>query len=131
METSLKTGGTGTKEEDFLQLAQKRLKRCIDADDHNRRGAIEDLKFLNGDMWDQAELQRRAVSGRPALKVPLLPKFVDQVVGDQRHNRPRSRSGRCRSTVRPRWPRSAKALSRPWSTSRTRKRSTTRRSSRW
>ena len=89
METSLKTGGTGTKEEDFLQLAQKRLKRCIDADDHNRRGAIEDLKFLNGDMWDQAELQRRAVSGRPALKVPLLPKFVDQVVGDQRHNRPK------------------------------------------
>ncbi len=89
METSLKTGGTNTKEEYFLQLAQKRAKRCIDSDDHNRRGGIEDLKFLNGDMWDQAELQRRAASGRPALKVPLLPKFVDQVVGDQRHNRPR------------------------------------------
>jgi hypothetical protein len=90
MQTQLKTGGgQETKEEKFLRLAQKRLKRCIDSDDHNRRGAIEDLKFLNGDMWDQAELQRRAASGRPALKVPLLPKFVDQVVGDQRHNRPR------------------------------------------
>ena len=43
----------------FLDLATKRLKREIDADEHNRQAAVEDLKFLNGDQWDPAEEQRR------------------------------------------------------------------------
>ena len=73
----------------FLDLATKRLKREIDADDHNRQAAIEDLKFLNGDQWDPAEEQRRRLRGRPCLKTNELPKYVNQVVGDMRHNRAR------------------------------------------
>ena len=79
----------GESEREFLDLATKRLKREIDADDHNRTSAIEDLKFLNGDQWDPAEEQRRRLRGRPCLKSNELPKYVNQVVGDMRHNRAR------------------------------------------
>ncbi len=73
----------------FLDLAAKRLKREIDADEHNRQAAVEDLRFLNGDQWDPAEEQRRRLRGRPCLKTNELPKYVNQVVGDMRHNRAR------------------------------------------
>lgn len=72
----------------FLDLAMKRLKRAVDAEDHNRKAAIEDLKFLNGEQWDAKERQKRSQDGRPALMINLLPKYVDQVTGDERHNRP-------------------------------------------
>ncbi|MGD0229697.1 MAG: portal protein [Syntrophorhabdales bacterium] len=76
-------------EREFLDLATKRLRREIDADDHNRQAAIEDLKFLNGDQWDNGEQQRRRLRGRPCLTTNELPKYVNQVVGDMRHNRAR------------------------------------------
>jgi len=77
------------KERDFLDTAMKRLKTGVDADSHNRREAVEDLNFLNGQQWDDAELKRRKVSGRPALMVNHLNKYVDQIVGDMRQNRAR------------------------------------------
>lgn len=77
------------KEREFLDTAIKRLKQAIDADSHNRSAAIEDLKFLNGDQWDEGERSKRRLRGRPALQINLLPKYVDQVVGDERQNRPR------------------------------------------
>ncbi len=76
-------------EREFLDIATQRLTREIDADDHNRQAAIEDLKFLNGDQWDRAEEQRRRLRGRPCLRTNELPKYVNQVVGDMRQNRAR------------------------------------------
>jgi hypothetical protein len=73
----------------FLDLAQKRLKREIDADSHNRTEAIESLRFLNGEQWDAAEKTRRKRFNRPCLTINLLPKYVAQVVGDMRQNRVR------------------------------------------
>ena len=84
-----KADSSMSPEDKFLRKVMKRLKRAVDADKHNRTQAIEDLKFLNGDQWDPAEKRRRSDKGRPALMINLLPKFVDQVVGDERHNRPR------------------------------------------
>lgn len=79
-----------TPERQFLNLAIKRLKLAIDADDENRREAVESLNFLEGiDQWDPEELRRRKASHRPALMVNLLPKYVDQVVGDMRQNKVR------------------------------------------
>ena len=75
-------------EQKFLSKVQKRLKKCVDADKDNRKDAIDDLNFLNGDQWDQGEKNRRSISGRPMLKINLLPKFVDQVVGEMRSSRP-------------------------------------------
>jgi hypothetical protein len=84
-----KAKGGKTKDQEFLDTAVKRLKKSVDADDFNRVAAIEDLKFLNGDQWDEGERTRRKQRGRPALQINLLPQFVDQVVGDERQNRPR------------------------------------------
>lgn len=75
-------------DQEIIDAAIKRLEKCIKADDHNRKASIEDLKFLNGDQWDAGEKKRRADKGRPALQFNLLPKFVDQVVGDMLHNSP-------------------------------------------
>lgn len=72
-----------------VEEAVKRLKCCVNAERDNREAAIDDLNFLNGDQWPAEERKRRADAGRPALQINLLPKFVDQVVGDERHNRPR------------------------------------------
>ena len=77
-----------TKTRKFLDVVMKRLKRCVDAEEHNRNAAIDDLKFLNGEQWDDNEKKRRNVSGRPALQINLLPKFVDQVTGEMRYSRP-------------------------------------------
>jgi hypothetical protein len=81
--------GKPSDEKEFLDLATKRLKREIEADDHNRKAGIEDLKFINGDQWEEGEKRRRSIRGRPYLQVNELPKYVNQVVGDMRHNRAR------------------------------------------
>src|SRR3972149_5706375 len=78
-----------TTKEKILRLANKRLARCVDADQHNRSAAIEDLKFLNGEQWDENELKLARFRKRPALQINLLPKYVDQIVGEERLNRPR------------------------------------------
>ena len=76
------------KYEEFLKTAMKRLKKCVDADEHNRTNGIMCLKFLNGEQWDAKEKDKRGKKGRPCLVVNHLPKYVDQVCGDARHNRP-------------------------------------------
>lgn len=80
---------TGEKQKKFLKNAQDRLKLAIDADRHNREQAVEDLKFLNGEQWDEGEKQKRKNKNRPALMINLLPKYRNQLVGEQRQNRPR------------------------------------------
>lgn len=76
------------KERELLDAAMVRLERCVKADAHNRKAAIEDLNFVNGEQWDPAEKQRRALKGRPALQFNLLKKYVNQVVNDMIHNSP-------------------------------------------
>ena len=78
------------KKEDLLELAKKRLKRCLEADQHNRLAAIEDLKFSIGiDQWDPADKQRRSQRGRPTIQINLLPKYIKQVTGEMRQSRGR------------------------------------------
>lgn len=79
------------KEKDFLEKARKRLKWCIDADNHNRLAAVEDLRFIKGgdDMWDAREVKQRNNDRRPHLSINLLNKFRNQLVGEQRQNRVR------------------------------------------
>jgi hypothetical protein len=74
----------------FLDGVKKQLKLCVSSDEHNRKEAIDCLKMLNGDNhWDDDEVKRRKLEGRPCLKVPLFPVFVNQVVGEMLHNRAR------------------------------------------
>ena len=74
----------------FLQKALKRLKRAADADRHNREAFSKDMKFYLGeDQWDTGIKKERDTDGRPSLTINQLPRFVDQIIGDIRLNRPR------------------------------------------
>jgi len=48
----------------------------------------EDLRFLDGEQWDANLAADRNRDGRPCLTINKLPAFLDQIVGDQRLNRP-------------------------------------------
>lgn len=78
---------TGFKDEAaFLQDAREKFQQAVDFDRTNRDAAIEDLKFLAGDQWDEDAKASR--TGLPCLTINTLPQFVAQVVGDIRINRP-------------------------------------------
>jgi hypothetical protein len=81
---------TPEKERQILKEAQDRLRKAMEDDDENRRLAKEDLEFLSidGKQWPDAIKNERIADGRPCITVNKLPTYIDQVVGDQRMNRP-------------------------------------------
>lgn len=76
------------KKDDLLAVMLKRFKMAADADASERKDSIEDQKFVLGgeNQWDPEAKAARV--GRPMLTVNKLPKFIRQVTGDQRQNRP-------------------------------------------
>ena len=54
----------------------------------NWAAAEDDLNFLSGDQWPAGIKNEREKDSRPCLVNNVLPTFVDQVLGDQRQNRP-------------------------------------------
>jgi len=72
----------------FLALARKRFEAALENDKENRADALDDLKFYNGDQWPDTLKKEREQEGRPCLVINKLQEKVDQVVGDQRQNRP-------------------------------------------
>lgn len=79
----------GFKDEaEFLKHVRDLFQQDIDADRENRDAALDDLKFLAGEQWDEDVKRARLAQGRPCLTINRLPQFVGQVVGDMRINRP-------------------------------------------
>ncbi len=81
---------TQEQERKILKEAQDRLRKVIEDDEENRKLAKEDLEFvaIEGKQWpDQIKAEREA-DGRPCITINKLPTYIDQVVGDQRMNRP-------------------------------------------
>ena len=78
------------KEEEFLALARKRLDKALGSEDEseNRANALEDLLFLDGEQWPEEIKRDREEAGRPCLVINKLVEKMDQVIGDQRQNRP-------------------------------------------
>lgn len=74
--------------DDILKEARDRLAQCIKHDAENRREAAEDHRFLAGDQWPDDMRRLRQVEARPCLTINKLPAFVNQVLNDQRQNRP-------------------------------------------
>jgi hypothetical protein len=72
----------------IVELALKRFKRCLEAEDENRKKALEDLKFKAGDQWPADVAQQRSNDKRPCLTINTLPTLVHQVTNDLRQNRP-------------------------------------------
>jgi len=78
----------GNSVEDILKEARERATFASDSWTENYDEAKDDLEFLSGEQWDSKEKASRKLEGRPALTLNQLPKFVDQILGDQRQNRP-------------------------------------------
>jgi len=74
----------------LLKEIQDRLRKAIDDDQENRKLALEDLEFVgvDGAQWPEDVKTQRTADGRPCLTINKMPVFIDQVVGDQRMNRP-------------------------------------------
>lgn len=81
---------TDEQEAKILKEARDRLKRAIDDDEENRRLAYEDLRFIaiEGAQWPDNVRAEREQDGRPCITINKMPTFIDQVIGDQRQNRP-------------------------------------------
>ena len=75
-------------ETDLLNRIKDRFNRSTTFSEAQYREMVEDLEFLNGEQWDAQLKADRADDNRPCLTINKLPTFVDQVVGDQRMNRP-------------------------------------------
>ena len=85
-----KTEDTESAEHKLLVLAEKQLKKAVQAVSHDVTAAIADLKFANGDeVWNGQEVQDRDREGRPHLQIDLIAKNVSQLVGEERQNSPR------------------------------------------
>jgi hypothetical protein len=67
---------------ELIDKLKKWLKVDKKADNHNRTAAVEVLKFVNGDQWDEQLKQKRKLRGRPTLQMNGLSKFSNQVRGE-------------------------------------------------
>ncbi len=75
-------------EESFLREAIKRFERASSAEAINRKNAVDDLKFKQGDQWPPDIRSQRTIEKRPCLTINKMKTFVHQITNDQRQNRP-------------------------------------------
>lgn len=73
--------------EEFLQHVRDEFTADESYDSENRKWALDDLKFIAGDQWDDEVAKFRKDKGRPCLTINVLPQFVGQVMGDRRMNK--------------------------------------------
>jgi hypothetical protein len=76
------------KDDDILAEALKRFDICEDVNSEINEEALDDLRFIIGDQWPESIRKERADDARPCLTINKLPNYVNQVVNDQRQNRP-------------------------------------------
>lgn len=72
--------------EDFLRWATQTFDADLEYDKDNRDQAIEDVKFMVGDQWEDFVKQRRIEAKKPTLTFNRMPAFVGQVTGTRRMN---------------------------------------------
>jgi len=75
-------------EQEVLVKAHKRFDAAITAEATNRQKATLCLRFKSGDQWEPDLAAERAAARRPKLTVNKIPTFTNQIVNDQRMNRP-------------------------------------------
>jgi len=73
-------------EASFLSTMRKDFYDDVQYDRLNREAALEDMRFMVADQWDDIVRQRREAARKPVLTVNRLPAFVSQVVGQRRMN---------------------------------------------
>lgn len=76
-------------QEALMKEARDAFKECAEAASHNRKTALDDLKFARlGEQWPEAIKKQREEEQRPCLTINKLPAFRRQVVNDARQNKP-------------------------------------------
>ncbi len=75
-------------DEELIRIARKRAAEGATYWKDNWDKAADDLRFLGGDQWPESVRTERELEQRPCLTNNVLPTFVDQVLGDQRQNKP-------------------------------------------
>jgi len=79
------------KTDDLIAAAKKRFQAAMEADDNNRKRALEAIKFSALEQWPDAIKQARErdqEGARPCLVLDKTNQHIRQVVNDQRQNRP-------------------------------------------
>jgi hypothetical protein len=70
-------------EEQFLSEMRENYDRGMEADEHNRIAAIQDIEFTYGDQWDDTVRNAREKRRKPVLTVNRLPAYVAQIVNNR------------------------------------------------
>ena len=83
-----KDGKIKEDDESIITIARERARDGASYWSKNWEDAEDDLNFLAGDQWPAGVRNAREMDQRPCLTNNVLPTFVDQVLGDQRQNRP-------------------------------------------
>lgn len=83
-----KSNKAGKGDAALLKTARERARDGATYWKDNWEAAEDDLKFVNGEQWPSQIRTERELEQRPCLTNNVLPSFVDQVLGDQRQNRP-------------------------------------------
>lgn len=78
-------------DQEILDEAKELFRQVEEAEHDMRVAALDDLRFLNGDQWDERVLNERRRNGRPVHVINRLPQFVRQTTNPQRGNRVSSR----------------------------------------
>jgi len=71
--------------ESYLEDLRKTHELDLQADEDNRKAALEDKEFTAGNQWDPIVREQRR--GLPCLELNTIPQFTAQLVGDWRTNR--------------------------------------------
>lgn len=76
-------------DKDTLKEALEEFELCAEAEQDNRRAALEDIKFTFLDeQWLEADKKNRERDRRPCLTINKTRQFVKQVVNSGRRNKP-------------------------------------------
>jgi hypothetical protein len=74
---------------DILKDAQEAFDLAAEAEDDNRKEALDDIRFARlGEQWPDNVKKQREREQRPCLTINRLPSFIRQVVNDARQNKP-------------------------------------------
>jgi hypothetical protein len=76
-------------DESFLEDTRALFDKAAEAEDENRKDAVDDLKFARlAEQWPDRIKEHRQREHRPCLTINKCPAFIRQVVNDARQNKP-------------------------------------------
>lgn len=77
------------KEKELLTRAKDRLRDALESASDQRSAMVADIKFLTpGGQWEDSIKSQRNGEGRPCLEIDRITPFINQLVNEQRQNRP-------------------------------------------